>query len=311
MKGQGDSLSSGDAGVSVEVSIRKTSAMADGAVFIVRTRFSVVSGKWPGFVPDKSWLDFRIDLLKKCGLRAMERQTYRKYVWFLEASPETIDYVSDELGSLSHVNGFVVVSTGGRTGEGFAPLSEDTRKLIPDSDYYVITRVDSDDVLHPRSLECFSRHVSPEVPLVGIERGYKFDWINGDMYVHDFNHSAFFCLLSRNKEGVVGPGGHKIIRKHYNHTNLINIPFVQIVHQTNVRAGIVEGDKKLSKSKRDRVLRDYGIKWEPTVQPPRGKSNPQVALREYLSRGRGTTVVNRSMGRIIDMFRRRGATPKF
>ena len=257
--------------------------MRGSPFFIVRTRFSVASDKWPGFVPDNSWLDFRIDLLKKCAMGAMDRQTYRKYVWLIEVSPETKDYVRERLDNCNHVNGHVVTSKGG-SGEGFRRLGDNALKLIPDSDQYAVTRLDSDDVFHPRTLEIFSRHLNHDIPLVGIERGYKFDWMSGHMYLHHYHHSAFFALLSQDKNGVIGPGGHKTIRRHYNHISLVDIPFIQIIHHTNVRAGIVKDDEELEPAKRDQTLAYYGVKWDPSVPPPSGQSNPKVALKDWLEK---------------------------
>ena len=270
----------------------------DSTLIIVRTRFSVTSGKWPGFVPDKSWLDFRIDLFRKCAMRAMRKQSYKDYVWLIETSLETSNYVKEKLGDCGRVNGHIVASEGAR-GEGFSALSEEAMGVIPDSYYYIVTRLDSDDVLHPKTLESYRAHISPDVPLVGIDKGYKFDWMSGDMFIHHYNDSAFFGLLCADKKGLIGPGGHKTIRRHYNHISLTNVPFIQVIHHTNVRAGIVDGDEEVAKCERDGILDEYGIDWDPSVPPPNGESNPQVVLRQYLEKHEGTKGTNNPLGKMI------------
>jgi hypothetical protein len=249
---------------------------------IVRTRFSVRSGKWPGFVPDRSWLDFRFDLLSKCGAQAMQKQTFSSFVWLLEASPKTFPFLDERLRTLDLPFAHAVISPGNQK-EGFPPLSESARALIPEAEWYLTVRVDSDDVLHPRTLEVFANSASETTPLVSVEVGYKFDWFAGDLFVHYYNSSAFLGLLSSDKSGFLGPAGHKNVRRYYNHVNFVDIiPFIQVVHGTNVRAGSVLDDEKIPGDKVPAVLEEYGVIWEPSVPAPTGESNPQVALRDWL-----------------------------
>ena len=253
----------------------------DDLTCIVRTRFSVRSGKWPGFVPDASWLDFRFDLLSKCGIRAMQNQTMQSFVWLIEASPDTFVFLNTRLQKQTLPFVKAIISDGDDK-EGFPLLTQEQQNLIPDARRYLTVRVDSDDVLHPRTLEAFSSSVSENTPLVSIESGYKFDWFSGKMYKHHYNHSAFLGLLSDEKTGFLGNGGHKTVRRHYNHINLVDIPFIQIIHDSNVRAGLVKDAESLSEEETMSILQHYGIQWSPSVPMLSGQSNPRIKLKRYL-----------------------------
>ncbi|MBD3422621.1 MAG: hypothetical protein GF398_21100 [Chitinivibrionales bacterium] len=244
---------------------------------IVRTRFSVKSGKWGNYVPDEKWLNFRMDMLEKCGLNAMRMQTCKDFIWFIEASPETYEFVKEHVCSWNMPSAFAIRSKGDKN-EGFAKISQEYFKLIPESQMYVNIRVDSDDVLHPDTVYKFSKYISNEFPIVGVEKGFKLDWFGGKICKHNFIHSAILGQLSTNKDGVFGPGGHKTIRTHFNHISFIDIPFIQIVHGTNVRAKISEKSEVLSKKDFGNIISAYNITWEPTNYAPDGRSQAEISL---------------------------------
>ena len=252
---------------------------------VIRTRFSVKSDKWPGFVPDKTWLDFRSQMLKATSYQSLLRQTRKDFIWLIEASPETYDYVKNLVKDLELPNAQALLSSGGK-GEGFAKLDQSTQNTIPDSESYMLMRLDSDDVLHPKTVDEFCRNASKSNPIVGVNNGYKFNWRTGDIAIHYYKNSAFFGMLKFDKNLTFGDHGHTSIRYFYNNLNLINIPFVQVYHNSNVRVGFSQEDKKLTGKDIQDFYDTYGIKWNRKLINPTGASNPQVKLKFYLKYGK-------------------------
>jgi hypothetical protein len=270
---------------------------------IIRTRFSVKSAKWPGFIPDAEWLNFRAKLFKRTALLSMRRQTQQDFVWFIEASPETYDFVSELVKSLNLPNTYPLLSDGDADGEGYMKLNDVDKARVPNADYYMLIRLDSDDMMHPDTIKTFCTRASLEYPIVGVNKGYKFNWSSGEVAIHYYNNSSCFGMLKQGKNLVFGNYGHKTIRHHFNSINLIDIPFVQICHGSNVRVGFSDSDIKLSKVEKKHFVEKYGVDWDKNLLRPEGDSNPQVVLRDWLQNGNRTNWFKLGIRKIIGVFK--------
>lgn len=229
------------------------------ALVVIRTRFSVKSGKWPDFMPTKQWLEYRKSIIEMMALPSIRKINDANFLWLIECSNETEVFVRNMVASWK-CNFAKVVTHGGDDIEGFATLNLATLGVSELHKLVIQTRLDSDDALHRNFVLWVREHLCEEFPLVRFDGGYKIDAAKSKVYQNRYISSPFFAVWGNPNRLSFGSAGHKTIGRDFNYKSLKNPAFIQSVHGGNVRVTLNhEGLRLVKPNIAVDILGDFGL----------------------------------------------------
>ena len=211
------------------------------------TRFNLRKSKPQ---PD-GWLEKRVELFERFCLPSIKNQTNKNFHWIIFFEESTKGEIQPHLDQwLKEVPWIVPAWCNPFDGERIAPWAKPIIEgLIGTKNYYLTSRVDNDDGLHPETMRIFRNYAKKyltkrELPFEGVildvPVGLRYDVATSKLYSWKRPHSSFMSLLLKAGRGPFRtvhsfPEGHTTVYKYAEVHFISQKPaWVQVIHDTNV-----------------------------------------------------------------------------
>lgn len=185
---------------------------------LIETRFSL-RGRDGSLT--RTWLDYRLGLLRKLTIPSVAAQTTESFTWLLFCDETTDPEILEQLRELESELPVAQVAI---VGEG-GPRRVVEETVRPETDVLVTTRLDSDDAIADGYVElvqsyatCFHRSAHRKM-VVNCPRGYRLDTCGDHRLYRDWMlNSPFHSFFERPRHGppeTVLAFDHEILRTRY------------------------------------------------------------------------------------------------
>jgi hypothetical protein len=185
---------------------------------LLETRFSIRMGE---AAPSLTWLEERLELLRRLTLPSVAAQTARRFTWLVFCDESTDSGVLEELRAEERRTDGMKVTL---TGAGRSRLSLVASLVQPDTEVLITTRLDSDDLICDRYLEATQEYVEPfrrsenADLLLSFRHGFWLDADERRLYKAWLPNNPFHSLFERPRLGPVKTvmrEGHGNLRRRY------------------------------------------------------------------------------------------------
>lgn len=166
------------------------------------TRFNIVMPWKEYFRPDNEWCQRRAALFEEFCLPSVSNQSQTKFEWLvLFDQDSTPAFLKDRMNQYRHVvPSFRPVYMGIFTPESLQKII--SKRVDRNTDRIVTTRIDTDDVIASRYMECVQNILVKDEKFLGFinfDLGYFFE--GNKSYTYCSGHNAFFSLVEQNAFG--------------------------------------------------------------------------------------------------------------
>jgi len=178
-------------------------AVGDMFDHFILTRFNVrepwtEQTEHPGL--DAGWLKRRFELFERVCLPSMARQTNKSFHWLIFLDEETPDQFVRRLDELSSEHEFLIPIYCEDRREEF--VLNEMKKRTSRGNTRIMTRLDNDDVIHPRMIEDTHSIARKQIKLQDLEQGFFISFPFGysehesDYYLQLFRCNPFVSFVS-------------------------------------------------------------------------------------------------------------------
>ncbi|MCR8744696.1 glycosyltransferase family A protein [Romboutsia lituseburensis] len=205
----------------------------------------------------KEWIDYRMEIFMKYTCKSLINQSNQSFTAIVHYEQSTENLVMDALSNYEPLPNNII----------FTCLpGHDINNLISNYEYVYITRIDSDDVYHPKFIQQLLDFKDNSVECIINQKGYVYDVSNNKLGIWEAQSPPFYTLVYNVEDYYRGkryklPNGHPdaIRLKHY---ILDKYNFMVIVHGKNTSTKFENKFNKKTincENEKNKILKEFNI----------------------------------------------------